>query len=155
MKITRKKQLLPIDWELLMADPVICDERNMQICFLKRLTFSARWGDKGEYLTSADLLSHMNDSGFDISIEVLRSTVIARLRDENVIIASSNKGYKIPSDYADMMDFIDRVNSTVIPYLKRLNKARESYRQASNGDIDLLKGINYPLLVSLLEQIKE
>jgi hypothetical protein len=29
---------------------------------------------------------------------------------------------------------------------------RNSYRQASNGEVDLLKGIKYPLLVKLRER---
>ena len=46
------------------------------------------------------------------------------MRDKDVIIASSNKGYKIPTKTQDLDKFVEKVNSNVLPYLKRLSATK-------------------------------
>lgn len=127
------------------------DETKLQYCVLRHLVFHSRLSVTDEYTSTKKLLLHLEDCGFrDVTEQVIRSTIIAKLRDKDVIIASSNKGYKIPRSYSDLHDFVERVNSQVLPLLLRLNKARNSYLVASKNDVDLLMGPNYPEMVELL-----
>ena len=121
---------------------------------LYEFRFHSRISDEIDYIGTHQIKEHLQDSGFpNIQDQFIRSNVIAKLRDKEVIIASSNKGYKIPKCYADLKDFVERVNSQVVPLLDRLRKARESYLLASKGDVDLLKGPRFPNLTAFLEEL--
>lgn len=128
------------------------EETKLRICALRFLVFKSRLSPDTDYLSTKEILNQLEACGFKgVSDHAIRSTIVSKLRDKDVIIASSHKGYKIPRNYADLHDFVDRVNSQVLPLLERLKRAHNSYIQASSGDVDLLKGPNYPELVKLLE----
>ena len=132
------------------------DETKLQACALKHLVFQSRLSTNKEYISTKNLLAHLESCGFrNITEQAIRSSIISKLRDKDVIIASCNKGYKIPRCYEDLFDFVERVNSLVLPLLERLNKARNSYLIASKDDVDLLKGPNYPELVDFLEVLNK
>ncbi len=131
-------------------------ERRLQVCILNHLVFHSRLSTNKEYVSTKNLLAHLENCGFmNVTEQAIRSTIISKLRDNDVIIASCNKGYKIPRCYEDLLDFVDRVNSLVLPLLERLNKARNSYLIASKDDVDLLKGPNYPEIVDFLETLNK
>ena len=128
------------------------DETKLQVCVLNHLVFQSRLSTNKEYISTKNLLVHLENCGFrSVTEQGIRSIVISKLRDKDVIIASCNKGYKIPRCYDDLFDFVERVNSLVLPLLERLNKARNSYLIASKDDVDLLKGPNYPEIVDFLK----
>lgn len=127
------------------------EETRLQVCVLSHLVFNSRLSSDDGYIATKSLLEHLENCGFSgVSEQAIRSQIVAKLRDKDVIIASCNQGYKIPSSYSDLFDFVERVNSLVLPLLERLNKARNSYMVASKGDVDLLKGVEYPELVEFL-----
>lgn len=132
------------------------DESKLQVCTLNHLVFHSRLSTNKEYISTKSLLTHLESCGFiNVTEQAIRSTIISKLRDKDVIIASCNKGYKIPRCYEDLFDFVERVNSLVLPLLERLNKARNSYLIASKEDVDLLKGPNYPEIVEFLEVLNK
>jgi hypothetical protein len=128
------------------------EETRLQVCVLNHLVFKSRLSSDDDYIATKGLLEHLESCGFrGVSEQAIRSQIVSKLRDKDVIIASCNRGYKIPSSYADLVDFVERVNSLVLPLLERLNKARNSYLVASKDDVDLLKGPKYPELVEFLQ----
>lgn len=127
------------------------EETKLQVCVLSHLVFNSRLSSDDDYIATRSLLEHLESCGFrGVSEQAIRSQIVAKLRDKDVIIASCNRGYKIPSSYSDLFDFVERANSLVLPLLERLNKARNSYKVASKGNVDLLKGREYPELVEFL-----
>jgi hypothetical protein len=131
------------------------EDTQMQVCALRKLVFQCRWGG-GNYITAPEIIHHLRQNGHEkASEQYFRTSIIARLRDSGVIIASCNKGYKIPTGFSDFNDYVERVDSLVVPYLSRLKHARKSFLIASGNEVDLLKGTNYPTLVNLLEQISD
>lgn len=72
-----------------------------------------------------------------------------------MLIASSNKGYKIPREFEDMYDFALKVDSQVVPQLRRLNKARKNILMATSNQIDILKGPNFPNLVAFIDSMED
>lgn len=131
-------------------------ETKMQVCALEFLLFQSHWNNALDYVPTHALMSHLRESGYDrISEQVLRSTVVAKLRDADVLIASSSKGYKIPREFKDMYDFAVRVDSQVVPQLRRLNRARKNILMATSNRLDILKGPDFPNLVSFIDSLED
>ena len=132
------------------------DETKMQVCALDFLLFQSHWNNALDYVPTHAIMSHLRESGYGkVSEQILRSSIIAKLRDADVLIASSNKGYKIPREFRDMYDFAVKVDSQVVPQLRRLNKARKSILMATSNELDILKGPNFPNLVAFIDSMQE
>lgn len=131
------------------------DDIKMQVCALDFLIFQSHWNNAIDYVPTHSLKSHLRESGYsEISDQVLRSSIIAKLRDADVLIASSNKGYKIPSKLADLHDFVARVDSQAIPLLKRLNKARKNILMATSNEVDILQSDKFPALSNIISKVE-
>lgn len=132
------------------------NEIRVQAATLRHIVFHSRFINKNEYISTAKIIDYLFHAGFGlITTYVLRSKIIAPLRDSNVIVTSSNKGYKIPCSFEDMEEFVERVNSIVKPLLSRLGRARKNLQTASKGEIEILKGANYPHLVDFIESLEK
>ena len=81
---------------------------------------------------------------------MLRSKVIAKIRDEGVFVASTNKGIKIPYSIYDLRDFVSSVISKVVPYLHRLEICRDFFKRATEGELDIVDKDEYPQLFDYL-----
>ena len=68
---------------------------------------------------------------------VLYRRVIAPLRDEGVILASCNKGYKIPVSVEDLMMYLNQSLTIVGPMIHRMGICRNLVKQATDGNLDL------------------
>ena len=67
-----------------------------------------------------------------------RLEIIAKLRDNGVIIASCTKGYKLPSKKSEVEDFINKGESIIEPMLNRLKLCYETIKTGSNGSVCML-----------------
>jgi hypothetical protein len=127
----------------------------MQYITLAFLLFISRFDEERDYVPTYEILAHLQQNGFTVTEQVIRSSIVAKLRDSGVLIASCSKGYKIPKKYSDVRDFVERVNSLVLPLLERLKKAQDSFNIASHGEIDILTGVQYQDLQALVKQLKK
>lgn len=75
--------------------------------------------------------------------QYFRTRVIAKLRDQNVIIASSPKGLKLPSKQEELYDFINHGTTIIMPILARLKKCRDIVNIETMGDLDLFNNTEY------------
>jgi hypothetical protein len=109
--------------------------------------------DPNEYIYSDTIIQYLNEIGFSgLSRQSLRSGVVAPLRDEGVVIAScSKKGYKIPYNTNDMHQFVKTVDGVVVPYIARLDAAREIMLIASGGEYDIVASEQFPSLTNYLD----
>jgi hypothetical protein len=93
--------------------------------------------------------------GLEYSTRLFRKNVIGQLRDNNVIIVSSNSGgYKLPVNKSDLIEFVNRYNSILQPMLSRMKKCRDSILLGSMNDIDILEYPEYESLKDVIELIK-
>ncbi|MDO6814017.1 DUF3800 domain-containing protein [Tenacibaculum soleae] len=93
-----------------------------------------------------------NEIGLEYSVRLFRKNIIGNLRDNNVIIVSSNSGgYKLPVNKSDLTEFVNRYNSILQPMLSRMKKCRDSILLGSMKEIDIL---DYPEFDSLKEIIE-
>lgn len=89
-----------------------------------------------------------------ISEQVFRNKVIGKLRDNDVIISSSTKGYKLPSSEKEICNYYHHVNSVVIPMIHRLNLCNESLKMAEGSKIDYLDKTNFKALKKLTSEYR-
>lgn len=106
---------------------------------LKYLLFHFRNVNPESFLSTYELINHLDvNRSRRMSIHYFRSKVIAKLRDNDVIISSSNKGYKLPSSSMDLYTFVNHSNSYIEPMLARLIRCRNKIKMASMNKIDIL-----------------
>ena len=99
------------------------------------------------YIYTHELKDRLSNSELaNISDQAFRNRIIGKLRDKGVVLASSKKGYKIPSKKAELFDFINHDAKIVIPMLARLKKCRDLVKLATNNDLDLLAEPEYQAL---------
>lgn len=119
---------------------------NAQVAAVRYLLYHFRSINPEEYIVSLALLDHLSALGYPMSEWMLRSKVIAKIRDEGVFVASTNKGIKIPYSIHDLRDFVSSVNSKVVPYLHRLEICRDYFRRATEGELDIVDDREFPHL---------
>jgi Protein of unknown function (DUF3800) len=104
------------------------------------------------YVVAERLIDHLKAFGSGpVSIVYFRSEVIAKLRDDGVVIASSAHGYKVPNSVADVRSFVRHVQTMVEPLLGRLRTARNQLLLASKGDLDIVKSEEFGRLRAMLD----
>ncbi|MGX9697768.1 DUF3800 domain-containing protein [Janthinobacterium lividum] len=130
-------------------------EIEIQYATLSYLLFRARFPFEKAFTSTNDILEHLKDQGFhEITKQYLRSNIIAKMRDHEVVIASSTKGYKIPTSYADLIGFADLVDGIAIPLLSRLKKADEIFDLGSVGEIKFLSEQRFHGLQFIISNMK-
>jgi hypothetical protein len=130
-------------------------DTHLHLIVLKYLLSNAKYGS-GEYISGDEILDHLATQGFgDMSSQQLKSSVISKLRDSNVLISSSNKGYKIPLTYRDFMDFVELVDGQTLPLLERLGRACRSLHDASLGELDALGDPRFERLRRIIESLAD
>lgn len=80
-----------------------------------------------------------------------RSNIVSKLRDSGLLIASSNKGYKLPASLNDLYDFVNLSSLTIYPMIQRIAKCREQILVATNQEIDILEQKEYEYLKKVIE----
>lgn len=116
-------------------DPII----KAQIVVLKYLLFRFMNNDTRGYIYTAELIDHIKQTSLgEIKEQTFRTKIIGKLRDKGVIIASSTKGYKIPSKTSELRDYIKHDAKIVFPMLSRLKKCRDLVKLSTVNALDLL-----------------
>lgn len=114
-------------------------EIKAQIAFLKHLLFYVENISPIHYVTSYEIRGIIQEYvGQKISRDFLFRRIVAPLRDKHVILASSNKGYKIPISVDDITTYFNQTHMTVAPMLHRMNLCRSLVLQETDGNLDVL-----------------
>lgn len=116
-------------------DPIV----KAQIVVLKYLLFRFMNNDTRGYIYTGELIEHIKFTALGaIKEQTFRTKIIGKLRDKGVIIASSTKGYKIPSKTSELRDYIKHDAKIVFPMLARLKKCRDLVKLSTVNALDLL-----------------
>lgn len=115
-----------------------------QTIVLEYLLFRFMNNDKRGYIPTRELINQLQYTIHEkIPISTFRLKLICKLRDAGVIIASSTKGYKIPSKKSELYDFINHGVSITIPMMERMKKCRDLIKMGTMGEIDLFDHTEY------------
>lgn len=124
-----------------------------QVLVLQYLLFRFMNNSTRGYIYTQELKRQLQNTDLrDISESTFRMRIIGKLRDKGVIIASSNKGYKLPSKLSEIYDFINHDARIVIPMLDRLKKCRDLVRLSTNNNLDLLDQPEYNRLKEIFDR---
>ncbi|OJH35154.1 DUF3800 domain-containing protein [Cystobacter ferrugineus] len=131
-----------------------CPSEAAQVAVAEHLLFHFQSISETEYVPTGRLREFLIERGIAKFEEQqqFRSGVIAKLRDQGIILASSSKGYKIPASVRDLMDFVERTDTVVHPMIGRLERARTSVRLLTDGAVDIIGDDRFEYLRVLLDR---
>lgn len=133
-------------------DPIV----KAQVVVLKYMLFRFMNNDTRGYIYTSELIDQIrNTSVGDMKEQTFRTKIIGRLRDKGVIIASSTKGYKIPSKTDELRDFIKHDAKIVFPMLSRLKKCRDLVKLSTINALDLLDNTEFSELKAYFDNLPE
>jgi len=133
-------------------DPVV----KAQVVVLKYLLFRFMNNDTRGYIYTRELIEHIRHTSLgEIKEQSFRTKIIGRLRDKGVIIASSTKGYKIPSKTSELRDYINHDAKIVFPMLSRLKKCRDLVKLSTVNKLDLLDDTDFSELKAYFDNLPD
>lgn len=114
-----------------------------RVFVLKRLLFELRINPR-TYLNTKRLRILTRDyMRHDCSAQEFRAEVIGKLRDRGVLIASSDKGYKIPINLNEIYIHCNKMIQMINPMLARLQKFRRGVLLGTKNELDILAQSEY------------
>ena len=129
-------------------------EIKAQVIVLQYLLFRFMNNDTRGYIYTQELKAQLANTELrGIKDQTFRMRIIGRLRDKGVIIASSQRGYKIPSKQAELYDFINHDAKIVIPMLARLKRCRDLVKLGTANKLDLLAHPQYSQLQAFFDSL--
>lgn len=129
------------------------ERRKVQIIVLEYLLFRFMNNDLRKYIPTKEIMHQLDYMGIEkIPVQSFRTKIIGNLRDNDVIISSSSKGYKIPSKLTELFDFINHGTSIIIPMLERLKKCRDLVKLGTANELDLFDHTEYSSLKKYFDQ---
>ena len=127
------------------------EDEKVRIDFLKFLLFNLKENPL-EYVYTQEILDNLNElRAIKINQHYFRSNIVSKLRDSGLLIASSNKGYKLPVCLNDLYDFVNLSSLTIHPMIQRISKCRELILDATNNEIDILGQKEFDYLKKVIE----
>ena len=132
------------------------DEVKQQIAVLNYLLFRFMNKSPRKYIPTQELITQLVYLGYDrLSLQTFRNKIIAKLRDNEVIISSSSGGYKIPSTEKELYDFVNHGKSIIMPMLARLKTCNDVIRMGTNGEINLFEKAEYHSLAKMFDTTEQ
>ena len=122
--------------------------KNQLIC-LNYLIYRFK-KDPYQYVYSDEIINRINIRGINLTKRVFRKEVIGNLRENKILITSSQSGYKIPCCKGDIIRFYNNYSSKIIPMIKTIGKTDIIVKSATSGNISLLDDKEYDLLKELI-----
>jgi len=126
-------------------------EYRAQHAALSFILFRATFAADEVFISAKEIVEHLLRQGFEeITPHYLRSNIISKLRDKDVVIASTPRGYKIPTSYTDLVGFAELVDGIALPLLARLKRAHGIFDLGGAGKIKILDETRFKKLQLML-----
>jgi hypothetical protein len=120
---------------IIRNEDALGEEVGCQVAVLERLVFERRFGDNDGYVSTGELLDNLRDRGLAAKGESwFRLSLIAPLRDNGLLLTSSQSGYKLPTCPKDLTAFVRHAETVCVPLLRRVEAACDATRLATKGD---------------------
>ncbi len=133
-------------------DNLELNEQALAVRFLLYRYFE----NSSEYIFRIEIAKYLSlITDINYSEHYISSNIISKIRDAGVIISSTERGIKIPYSYNDILDWITRVDSQIVPYLKRVEFIRDELLLASKNEFDIINLSVFPELGKYLKNKKQ
>jgi hypothetical protein len=110
-----------------------------QVSCLQYLLFHAQHVHPLHYVPTREIMQNVRPGHTSrAAVRHFRSSIVAKLRDAGVLIASSSRGYKLPVCEQDLLDYVGHSNVVVRPILDRIGRCHRKVLLATKGKCDLL-----------------
>lgn len=117
----------------------LSEEVRLRVLFLRLLLFRAENYGESQYIYAGEIVQELSAlSEAKVTRDFLYRRIVAKLRDEGVLIASSSHGYKIPTCTEDIRTYIAQTDTVVSPMLARIGKCRSLIAKGTDGKLDIL-----------------
>ncbi|MBT2655432.1 hypothetical protein J7E81_09325 [Bacillus sp. ISL-18] len=127
------------------------EDERLRLDFLKFLLFNLK-ENPDEYVYTEEILDNLNAiRDVKLNPHNFRSSIVSKLRDSGLLIASSNRGYKLPACLNDLYDFVNLSSLTIHPMIQRIAKCRDQILLATNNEIDILQQKEYDYLKKIID----
>jgi len=120
------------------------DIKNQLIC-LNYLIYRFKT-DPHEYMFSDEIIDRIKVRDILLTKRQSGKNVIGNLRENKILIVSSQSGYKIPCCKGDIIRFYNNYSSKIIPMIDTLGKADVVIKSATSGKINLLLDNDFELI---------
>lgn len=101
----------------------------------------------------AEILANINPgSDYKINDTLLKTKIVAPLRDEDVLITSKRSGYKLPSCEKDIADFFELLFSNIDPMIKRMKACYDSIVLATSNKPDFLEDEKFKYIKRIITE---
>ena len=129
----------------------------MRVMVLRSLLFAREFEEGNCQLISSDrLIDQLQDQGFDeISKREFTKDVIGGIRIQGVIVAGTQKGYRLALTKGDIEKYLDHNKRVIEPMLVRLREARKAVKLDTANAVDILDSKKYRLLSKFAECVNE
>ncbi len=115
-------------------------EERLRVHFLRYLLFNAKMYQESRYIYADEILEEFYKTFSEkVTKNYLYRRIVAPLRDDGVIIASSSHGYKIPKSSKDISTYVNQSITVIGPMLSRIGKCREKILMYTEKELDILK----------------
>ncbi len=130
------------------------DDTQKRVQTLRFLLYQNRFDRVDGYVSSDNIINFLQETlGVgNMSRQTLRNNVIAKLRDDGVLISSCTEGYKIPVSYKDVVKYVEQINTKVIPMLNRLGCSRKQIKMLTDNMLDIVDKEEFANLNVLLDR---
>jgi hypothetical protein len=126
------------------------DDIRLQIVALDYLRLMHRISPE-RFVPTFELMSKLQTAN-KWSVQDFRRKIIGGLRDNHVIIVSSQEGgYKLPLNLNDIYKFVNRYNSILQPMIGRLRKCHSSILLRTMNKLDILDQAEYHSLKFMIK----
>jgi len=131
-------------------------EMEARLAALRFLLYENEVLENDQFVYSQKIIGYLKSLNYgEFTPRKLAGNIISPLRDSGVIISSGNKGYRIPTNVSDIVEFARTTGDKIIPMLSRLGKARDHILLASNKSLNIIDESGYSILNQFVDQLKE
>jgi len=112
---------------------------RMQVATLMMLLYNHDY-EKNKPIHADAIIDRLEQVGYaKISKQVFTANIIGAIRDKGIIIAGGHDGYRLATTQKDIQDYMNHDKSIIEPMLYRLDKAIDTIRLATKGDLNVFE----------------
>jgi hypothetical protein len=131
------------------------DEIKDKVVVVDYLLYQIQTDNNSKYIISNKLIEQIRKrTGRKYTGHQFKTKIIAKLRDDGVILASGSQGYKIPVNQEELYSYTNHTMQVVYPMLERLRSCRNNILIATSNRFDLMEIEEYKEIRDFFDYVK-